>query len=957
MAKIKIYEIAKELNVDNKSIIDAANKIGLAVKSHLSAIEEDEAKKIRDTFTPKAAVKEEKKAKSNNNEIARGPVIIRREVIVNEEKATPVKEKPKNNIGFNNARNRSNDYNIVYREKQAKPMSVNELFGIKPKKEEPKKVVTKEETKKVEDVEKKEIVQNNDFAKKDDRKQLNSANKTFDKNSTSQNKNFNNNRNFRDNRNGDNRSNYDNRNSYDNRNNSDRKSFGNNTRFNKDGNFGDRKPFNNQNGDKKDFAKKPNQFANRAGARDNARDKFSTVSIEEVEKENRRDYSSKIIDKQKAFRNSDDNKKTKSKKGMEEEFNQGKLRDLKSVDRLSNMFGDQEGGMLDYYDLSSGKGKKGKKKLKDGQKSKQKIFELKEITIPENISVKDLAIELKKTSSEVIKKLFDLGIMANINQDLDFDTAYLVADSIGITAKLKEVVKDEDILFDDSDDREEDLLPRAPVVVVMGHVDHGKTSLLDAIRKTNVIGGEAGGITQHIGAYKVKVGQREITFLDTPGHEAFTSMRARGAQITDIAILVVAADDGIKPQTVEAINHAKAAGIPIIVAINKIDLPNANIDKVKQELMTYELVPEEWGGETICCPISAKNNLNIDNLLEMVLLQADILDLKANPDRQSKGTVIEARLDKALGPVASVLVQRGTLNVGDTIVLGSSIGRIRTIKDDKGKAIKAAGPSTPVAITGLKDVPEAGDIFYEVKNEKVAKHLIEKRKLESREKAIANNNVVTLDNLFEKMAIDDMKVFNIILKADVQGTAEAMKASLEKIKNEEVYVKVIHYGVGGVTESDVQLAKAAGAVVIAFNVRPIGMTKSVAEKEQVEIKQYSVIYQALEDVENALKGMLAPVYEEHNIGNAEVRQVFKVSNVGTIAGCFVLDGKVARNAGVRVIRESVVIHDGKLVSLKRFKDDAKEVSKGFECGLQIEEYNDLKEGDIIECYEKVEIKR
>ena len=951
MAKIKIYEIAKELNVDNKSIIDVANKIGLAVKSHLSAIEEDEAKKIRDTFTPKAAVKEEKKAKSNNNEIARGPVIIRREVIVNEEKATPVKEKPKNNIGFNNARNRSNDYNIVYREKQAKPMSVNELFGIKPKKEEPKKVVTKEETKKVEDVEKKEIVQNNDFAKKDDRKQLNSANKTFDKNSTSQNKNVNNNRNFRDNRNGDNRSSYDNRNS------SDRKSFGNNTRFNKDGNFGDRKPFNNQNGDKKDFSKKPNQFANRAGARDNSRDKFSTVSIEEVEKENRRDYSSKIIDKQKAFRNSDDNKKTKSKKGMEEEFNQGKLRDLKSVDRLSNMFGDQEGGMLDYYDLSSGKGKKGKKKLKDGQKSKQKIFELKEITIPENISVKDLAAELKKTSTEIIKKLFDLGIMANINQDLDFDTAYLVADSIGVTAKLKEVVKDEDILFDDSDDREEDLLPRAPVVVVMGHVDHGKTSLLDAIRKTNVIGGEAGGITQHIGAYKVKVGQREITFLDTPGHEAFTSMRARGAQITDIAILVVAADDGIKPQTVEAINHAKAAGIPIIVAINKIDLPNANIDKVKQELMTYELVPEEWGGETICCPISAKNNLNIDNLLEMVLLQADILDLKANPDRQSKGTVIEARLDKALGPVASVLVQRGTLNVGDTIVLGSSIGRIRTIKDDKGKSIKAAGPSTPVAITGLKDVPEAGDIFYEVKNEKVAKHLIEKRKLESREKAIANNNVVTLDNLFEKMAIDDMKVFNIILKADVQGTAEAMKASLEKIKNEEVYVKVIHYGVGGVTESDVQLAKAAGAVVIAFNVRPIGMTKSVAEKEQVEIKQYSVIYQALEDVENALKGMLAPVYEEHNIGNAEVRQVFKVSNVGTIAGCFVLDGKVARNAGVRVIRESVVIHDGKLVSLKRFKDDAKEVSKGFECGLQIEEYNDLKEGDIIECYEKVEIKR
>ena len=943
MAKIKIYEIAKELNVDNKEVIDVANKIGLAIKSHLSAVEEDEAKKIRDNFNKKVNSKEEKKSKSDS-EIARGPVIIRREVIVKEEKQAPVKEKPKNNIGFN-TRNRSNDYNIVYREKQSKPMSVNELFGIKPKKEEPKKVVVKEKPKKAENTEKKEAVQNNDFIKRDDKRQSNLVNKTLDRNNVSQqNKNFNN-RNFRDNRNNDNRAN------------SDKKPFNSNSRFNKDGNFSDRKSFNNQNDDKKDFNKRSNQFANKTGIRDNSRDKFNTVSIEEVEKENRRDYSSKILDKQKAYRNNEDNKKSKNKKGMNEDFNHGKLRDLKSVNKLSNMFGDQEGGMLDYYDLSSGKGKKGKKKLKDGQKSKQKIFELREITIPENISVKDLATELKKTSSEVIKKLFDLGIMANINQDLDFDTAYLVADSMGITAKLKEVVKDEDILFDDSEDREEDLLPRAPVVVVMGHVDHGKTSLLDAIRKTNVISGEAGGITQHIGAYKVKVGQREITFLDTPGHEAFTSMRARGAQITDIAILVVAADDGIKPQTIEAINHAKAAGIPIIVAINKIDLPNANIDKVKQELMTYELVPEEWGGETICCPISAKNNLNIDNLLEMVLLQADVLDLKANPDRQSKGTVIEARLDKALGPVASVLIQRGTLNVGDTIVLGSSIGRIRTIKDDKGKAIKAAGPSTPVVITGLKDVPEAGDVFYEVKNEKVAKHLIEKRKLESREKAIANNNVVTLDNLFEKMAIDDMKVFNIILKADVQGTAEAMKASLEKIKNEEVYVKVIHYGVGGVTESDVQLAKAAGAVIIAFNVRPIGMTKTVAEKEQVEIKQYSVIYQALEDVENALKGMLAPIYEERNLGNAEVRQVFKVSNVGTIAGCFVLDGKVMRNAGVRVIRDSVVIHDGKLLSLKRFKDDAKEVSKGFECGLQIEDYNDIKEGDIIECYEKVEIKR
>ena len=568
-----------------------------------------------------------------------------------------------------------------------------------------------------------------------------------------------------------------------------------------------------------------------------------------------------------------------------------------------------------------------------------------------------MAADLKKTSSEVIKKLFDLGIMATINQTLDFDTAYLVADSFGVTANKKEEIKDEDILFDDSEDKEEDLKPRPPVVVVMVHVDHGKTSLLDAIRKTHVIEGEAGGITQHIGAYKVNINDREITFLDTPGHEAFTSMRARGAQITDIAILVVAADDGVMPQTVEAINHAKAANIPIIVAINKIDLPGANPDRVKQELMKYDLVPEEWGGDTIYVPISALKHINIDNLLEMVLLEADMLNLRANPNKQAKGAVIEARLDKAQGPVASMLVQRGTLNVGDRIIVGNAIGRIRTMKNDKGKKVKEAGPSTPVEVTGLTEVPEAGDIFYEVKDEKTAKHLIEQRKLASREKSIANNDVVTLDNLFEKMESEDLKQLNIIVKTDVQGTAEAMKSSLEKLSNDEVKVKVIHSNAGGVTESDVQLAKAANAIIIAFNVRPVGAAKQLAEKEGVEIKQYSVIYQALDDVRDAMKGMLAPVYVEKNIGNAEVRQTFRISNVGTIAGCFVLDGKLERNAGVRVIREGVVIHDGKLVSLKRFKDDVKEVSKGFECGIQIQDYNDVKEGDIIEAYIQEEVKR
>ena len=633
------------------------------------------------------------------------------------------------------------------------------------------------------------------------------------------------------------------------------------------------------------------------------------------------------------------------------------MRNLKQTDRLSNMFDDQEGGMLDYYDLTTARGKRNKKKANKNSKNKQKIFELKEITIPEIISVKDLATELKKTSAEIIKKLLDLGIMANINQDLDFDTAYLVADSFGVTANKKETVSDEEILFDDSEDKEEDLVPRPPVVVVMGHVDHGKTSLLDAIRKTNVIEGEAGGITQHIGAYKVKVNGREITFLDTPGHEAFTSMRARGAQITDIAILVVAADDGVMPQTIEAIHHAKAASIPIIVAINKIDLPGANVEKVKQELMKYDLVPEEWGGDTIFVPISAKKNINIDNLLEMVLLEADMLNLRANPNKQSKGTVMEARLDKSQGPIASVLVQRGTLNVGDTIILGTSIGKIRTMKNDKGQKVKEAGPSTPVEITGLSSVPEGGDVFYEVKNEKVAKHLIEKRKLENREKAIANSNQVTLDNLFEKMENENLKQFNIIVKADVKGTAEALQSSLEKLSNDEVVVKVLHSDAGGVTESDVELAAASKAIIIAFNTRPVGGAKNLAEKLGVEIKQYSVIYQALEDVESAMKGMLAPKYQEVTIGNAEVRQTYKISKVGTIAGCYVTDGKLERNAGVRVIRDGVVAFEGKLISLKRFKDDAKEVSAGFECGVQIDGFNDIQVGDTIEAYIQEEVKR
>ncbi len=675
-----------------------------------------------------------------------------------------------------------------------------------------------------------------------------------------------------------------------------------------------------------------------------------------AEKENVRDYGNKAKDKAKLNRQQDEQKAKKvNRKGNGNDFDSDKLNNLKRQNKLSNMY--DGGEMLDYYDLSTERGRRAKKKNnKQENRTKQKIFKLTEITIPETITVKDLASEMKITSGDVIKKLLNLGIMATINNEVDFDTAYLIAQEYGINAVKKNVVTDEDILIDETEDREEDLKPRPPVIVVMGHVDHGKTSLLDAIRSTNVIEGESGGITQHIGAYQVKINDRDITFLDTPGHEAFTSMRARGAMITDIAILVVAANDGVMPQTIEAINHAKAAEIPIIVAVNKMDLPDANFERVQQELMKYELVPEAWGGDTIYVPISAKKHEGIDNLLEMVLLEADVLELKANPTKQAKGTVIEARLDKSRGPVATMLVQRGKLDVGDTIIVGSSIGRIRTMQNDKGKKVKFAGPSTPVEITGLTTVPESGDTFYEVKDERTAKHLIEKRQYEKHQKEINVSTVVTLDDLFNKIESENLKQLNLIVKADVQGSVEALKQSLEKLSNEEVRVKVIHSNVGGVTESDVTLAKVSGAIIIAFNVRPEVIAKTIADKEGVEIKQYSVIYDAINDIEAAMKGMLDPVYKEVVIGTAEIRQTFKVSNVGTIAGTYVLTGKVARNAGIRVIRDNIVIHDGKLVSLKRFKDDVKEVDKGYECGLQIENFNDLKESDQLEVYVMEQVK-
>ena len=906
MGSIKIHEIAKKVGVSSKEVLNKALEMGLDVKTHLSIVSDEEAKKIEAKFS------NTKKEKKND-----APVIIRREVIVTEKEndvktqSTKQDRNANRDVGFVE-RQRKTDYNIVYREKQKKPLTVSELFG---KKETAKKTVT-EEVKKVENEEKtikeevkQENVNTSDVKTSKEEVKETQPTKSFDRDNQT--------RPF--NREGQNRP------------------------FNRDGQS---RPFN-----------RGNRPLDERGIERNIKD---IMSVDVTEKENTREYANKAIDKQKNNNRYDENrenkKQSKSKRGNYEEISSHKLKDLKQESSLSNMF--TEGSMLDYYDLTTTRGKRGKKKfVQNEERTKQKIFELTDITIPETISVKDLSAELKKTSSEIIKKLLGYGIMATINNELDFDTAFLIAGEFGVVAHKKEVITDEDILFDDSEDKENELKPRPPVIVVMGHVDHGKTSLLDAVRSTNVIEGEAGGITQAIGAYKVKVHDREITFLDTPGHEAFTAMRARGAQITDIAILVVAANDGVMPQTVEAINHAKAAGIPIVVAINKIDVEGANPDRVKQELMEYELVPEEWGGDTIFVNISAKKKQNIDTLLEMVLLVADMKELKANPNKQAKGVVIEAKLDKTRGPVATMLVQRGTLDVGDTILVGSVIGRIRTMMDEKGKLVRKAGPSTPVEITGFAEVPEAGETFYEVKDEKTAKHLMERRKRQARDRALNATSKVTLDDLFSQIEKGNLKQLNLIVKADVQGSVEAVKQSLEKLPNDEVKVKVIHANVGAITESDVTLANVSNAIIIGFNVRPEPIAKDMAEKVEVEIKLYSVIYNAIEDVQCAMKGMLDPVFKETVIGNAEVRQTFKISDVGTIAGCYVTNGKVARNAGVRIIRENVVIHEGKLVSLKRMKDDAKEVASGYECGVQIENFNDIKEGDVIEAYIMEQVKQ
>ena len=645
--------------------------------------------------------------------------------------------------------------------------------------------------------------------------------------------------------------------------------------------------------------------------------------------------------------------------------------DTSAVTVNADRFDDRVDTLISERDQNRSGGKqkivgKNKKQQQQGQKGvKSKEDERKRMTrlrlevikktplvvkIPDEITVGELAVRMKKTAGELIKCLIKNGVMATVNQTIDFDTAEFGATELGCKVEREVVLTIEDKLFDDHQDTAEELVTRPPVVVVMGHVDHGKTSLLDAVRKTNVVAGEAGGITQHIGAYTVKINDSLITFLDTPGHAAFTSMRARGAMCTDVAILVVAADDGIMPQTIEAINHAKAANIPIVVAVNKMDKPGANPDRVLTQLTEHDLVPSEWGGDTEVCRISAKTGMGIDELLETVILTAELRDLKANPNRAAKGTVIEARLDKTRGPIATLLVQNGTLNQGDIIIAGTAVGHVRVMTDDKGKSIKHAGPSIPVEITGLAEAPAPGDAFEAVSDERMARQLVEQRKQKAKDELAKQQSKVTLENLFDQMKKGEMKELNILVKADVQGSAEAVKANLMKLSNDEVAVRVIHSGVGAINESDILLASTANAIVVGFNVRPDSAAAVSAKRDHVDVRLYSVIYECLEEIEAAIKGMLAPKYREAVIGHAEVRQTYKVSAIGTIAGCYVKDGKVTRDAKVRVLRDNIVIYTGEVGSLQRFKDSVKEVQANFECGMSVAKYNDIKEGDVFECF-------
>ncbi|MBP3284936.1 MAG: translation initiation factor IF-2 [Clostridia bacterium] len=963
MSKVKVYEMAKRVGMSNKDFLMKLEEWGIKLKSHLNVIEEADMKIIEEKLKLTKKGGEEKPATKKSAETAKKkdePRIIRREIVQIKEEESGEKGKAdsmdyelKPRKAANPEQFRRSDAQI---EKKKTPIpSIMDLF--KPKKAEPAVPEKKPEEPKpvAEELKPAEIVPPKAEIKEEVKEEVKTTAPVAEKKpeekvqenhkpqenhaqrpSRPQGEWQNRNNNNRPQQQGGNTNRP--RGEWQNRNN-------NNNRPQQQGNSQNRRPFNNN---------RP-QFNKAQGVENQLKQALKDTPTEQVTKDVTRQF------KPKPQNNDMQEKKTskapKNNNSHAENFSREHLKELRAGHKVSDLLNEDDSVLMNFYDFER-RGKGGNKKKKEEQRPFEQPKQLPfSITVGESITVKELAEKLKKTSADLIKKLLSYGVMVTVNNEIDYDTAATMAEEYGVKIEKEVVVKAEDILFDESPDIEENLVTRPPIVVVMGHVDHGKTSLLDAIRESHVIDTEAGGITQHIGASTVNINGRDITFLDTPGHEAFTAMRARGAQVTDIAILVVAADDGIMPQTVEAINHAKAAGVSLIVAINKIDKEAANPDKVKQELMNYGVVPEEWGGDAICVPVSAKKRIGIDSLLETVTLVADVLDLKADPNRQAKGTVIEAKLDKGRGPVATLLVQRGTINVGDTVVAGNVVGHIRAMTDSRGRKIKKAGPSIPAEVVGLQEVPESGDIFYVVKDEKLAKQLVEKRKMKKREDMLKASSRVTLDDLFDKISAGEVKDLNIIVKADVQGSVEAVKQSLEKISNDEVRVRVIHGAVGAITESDVMLSQVSNAIIIGFNVRPEATAKAVAEREGVDIRLYSIIYNAIEDVTAAMKGMLAPKFKEEITGHAEIRHIFKIPGVGSIAGSYVTDGKIARNSSIRLIRDGIVVLDGKISSLKREKDDAKEVNEGYECGIGLEKFNDIKLGDIIEAYVMEEIAR
>ena len=939
MSKIRVHELAKELNKSSKDVIYALKGHGVDVESHMSTISSENADKIRKFFTQSAAKpaqkQETKPAQDNRNAAPRRNNNVQGGMDSRGNYSTPSRDngsRDGQNRGYNrDGQNRNGGRDGQNRSFNRDGNGQNRSFNRDGN------------------------GQNRSF-----NRDGNGQNRSFNRDGNGQNRSFNRdgngqNRSFNRDGNGQNRSfnrdgNGQNR-SFNRDGNGQNRSFnrdgnGQNRSFNRDGN-GQNRSFNRDgNGQNRNFNRDGNG-QNRNGSRDNrgqggrngGRDgKFNldsainkeVVMTKDTTRENRRNYK--------------DNKDRDNRRDDRDFEGRNTSRNGKNNNKNNNN--------------NSNRNTMRKKPVNTQPKPEPVVEKVTSIELPETVTIKELADKMKIPAAQIIKKLFLEGKMLNVNSDITYDEAEEIALEYDILCEHEVVVDVIEEMLKEEEENEEDLQPRPPVVCVMGHVDHGKTSILDAIRKTSVTSGEAGGITQHIGAYVVEVNGQKITFLDTPGHEAFTAMRLRGAQSTDIAILVVAADDGVMPQTIEAINHAKAAEIDIIVAINKIDKPSANIDRVKQELTEYGLIAEDWGGTTIMVPVSAHTGEGLQDLLDMILLDAEVKELKANPNRKGRGLILEAQLDKGRGPVATVLVQKGTLNVGDNVTVGTAFGKIRAMIDDKGRRVKKAGPSTPVEILGLNEVPQAGEVFIATDTEKEARAMAETFIATKREKMLADTkSKLSLDGLFDQIQAGQIKDLNIIVKADVQGSVEAVKQSLAKLSNDEVAVKVIHGGVGAINESDVTLASASNAIIIGFNVRPDNQAKIIAEQEKVDLRLYRVIYNAIEDIEAAMKGMLEPTFEEKIIGHAEVRQTYKVSGVGTIIGGYVQDGKIVRNCKVRLLRDNVVIHEGELASLKRFKDDVKEVNSGYECGMSFEKYNDIKEGDQIEAFVMEEVPR